>query len=105
MPRASYVFDPVSGEIIDRDEYYARQPAPKRSRLSAPMLIPDGIEIKSMVDGKVYTSKAALRQSYRANGYAEVGNEPMKPAPRAKPDRKGISDAVGRAFNRAGISL
>lgn len=105
MPRASYVFDPQTGEVIDRDEYYARQPAPKRSHLAIPFVIGDSVEVKSMVDGKVYTSKAALRQSYRASGYVEVGNEPLKPPPKPKPDRKGISDAVGRAFNRAGISL
>jgi hypothetical protein len=69
------------------------------------MIIGDTVEIKSMVDGKIYTSKAALRASYRARGYAEVGNEELKPAPKPKPDRKAISESVGKAFARAGISL
>jgi len=105
MPRETYVFDPVTCELVDRDTYYARKPAPKRSSLSAPAVMSDGIEVKSMVDGKIYTSKAALRQSYRAKGYIEVGNEALKPAPKPEPDRKGISESVGKAFARAGISL
>jgi len=105
MARESYVFDPIAGELVDRDEYYARKAPPKRSGLSAPMIISDGIEVKSMVDGKIYTSKSALRQSYRANGYIEVGNEPLKAPPKPKPDRKAISESVGKAFARAGISL
>ena len=57
-----------------------------------------------MVDGKVYTSKEALRRSYRARGYTEVGNEEIKPRPKPKPDRKAIKESVGKAFARAGIS-
>jgi hypothetical protein len=105
MARETYVFDPVSCELVDRDTYYTRRPAAKRSDLPAPMVMSDGIEVKSMVDGKIYTSKAALRQSYRAKGYVEVGNETLKAPPKPKPDRKAISESVGKAFARAGISL
>lgn len=105
MARETYVFDPVTCELVDRDTYYARKPAPKRSDLAAPMILSDNIEVKSMVDGNIYTSKAALRASYRARGYAEVGNEELKPPPKPKPDRKAISESVGKAFARAGISL
>lgn len=105
MARETYVFDPVSGELLGRDAYYSRQTAPKRSNLAAPMIMSDSVEVKSMVDGKIYTSKAALRQSYRAKGYVEVGNEPLKAPPRPKPDRKAISESVGKAFARVGISL
>lgn len=105
MARETYVFDQATGELVDRDAYYSRKASAKRSNLSAPMVIGDCVEVKSMVDGKVYTSKAALRQSYRARGYAEVGNEELKPPPKPKPDRKAISESVGKAFARAGISL
>lgn len=63
---------------------------------------------RSMADGKVYTSKSAMRRSYRASGnpqgvhYDEVGNDPARfrqPTP-AKPDERGIKDAVDRAFAR-----
>ena len=72
MARETYVFDPVTCELVDRDTYYARKPAPKRSDLAAPMILSDNIEVKSMVDGNIYTSKAALRASYRARGYVVV---------------------------------
>lgn len=74
-----------------------------RSDLPAPMLISDQIEVKSMVDGKTYTSKSGLRKSYREGGYIEVGNEEMKP-PKRKSDRKGIRESVEKAFARTGIN-
>lgn len=77
----------------------------RRSDLPCPHIMSDQIEVRSMVDGKTYTSKAALRQSYRAGGYVEVGNEEMKAPPKPAPDRKGISEAVGKAFARVGISV
>lgn len=75
----------------------------QRSELPCPMIVSDQIEIKSMVDGEIYTSKRALRQSYRDKGYIEVGNEEQKMPPKPKPDRKGIRDAVRRAASRVGI--
>lgn len=77
---------------------------PARSSLACPMVVSDQIELKSMVDGNMYTSKRALRNSYRARGYVEVGNEEQKMPKKPKPDRKGISNAVGKAFARVGIS-
>lgn len=54
--------------------------------------------IRSMADGKMYTSKAILRQSYRDQGVEEVGTEKMNfgPAKRA-PDHQGVRDAIDRA--------
>lgn len=58
----------------------------------------------SMADGKTYTSKAAMRESYKAANnpqgvnYIEVGHETRaKPQVKPKPDRKAIKDAVDRA--------
>lgn len=103
MTRGTWVFDRETGDLIPKDEFYARQPARKRSHLACPHIASDTIELRSMVDGKTYTSKAALRQSYKAKGYVEVGNEEPVLAPRAKPDRKAIRDSIGKAFNRAGL--
>jgi len=76
----------------------------QRSELPAPMLIRDGMEaVQSMLDGKMYDSKRALRATYRQAGVVEVGNEEMKPAPKPKPDRAKIKEAVGKAFSRAGL--
>jgi len=74
------------------------------SELPFPRIMSDQIEIQSMADGKVYTSKAELRRSYRQQGYIEVGNEDVtQHVKRPKPDRKPIREAVGRAMNRVGL--
>lgn len=85
----------------------APREAPKRSDLAFPMVVSDIMpETTCMVDGKVYTSKAAMRRTHRARGYVEVGNEwlnnPPQP-PKFEPDRKAIKDAVGKAFARVGL--
>jgi len=77
----------------------------KRASVAAPMIICDGLEVKSMVDGKVYTSKAALRASYRQAGVIEVGNEVQKPPPRVKPDREAIRNSIRRGMSLAGIPV
>ena len=84
----------------------------KRSLLGMPMLIGDEMSpTKNMVDGKYYTSKAAMRATYRPSGnaegasFAEVGNDPgmFRPPSKPKPDRAAIKATVGRAFSRAGL--
>jgi len=75
------------------------------------MIIQDTIQpIRSMADGKVYTSKSAMRQSYLPGGnpdgkrYIEIGDEaPTRPAPKPRPDRKAIKATVDKAFSRAGL--
>jgi hypothetical protein len=65
---------------------------------------------RSMADGKWYTSKSAMRRSYRASGnpqglnYDEVGNDParFREKPRPGPDRKAIHEAIERAKARHG---
>lgn len=103
MIRGTWVYDPDTGQLVPKDEFHSRKPAPKRGTVASPMLIRDCIEVKSMVDGQIYTSKSALRRSYREKGYIEVGNEELKAPPKPKPDRKGIRDAVRRAANQVGI--
>jgi len=61
--------------------------------------------VQSMLDGKMYDSKSAIRATYKASGATEVGNDParFKPRPKPKVDRKAIKDSVERAearFNR-----
>lgn len=67
-------------------------PETKRSDLGFPMIgVRDDTEpLVSMADGKHYTSRAAMRESYKAPNnpkgvdYIEVGNDPefIKPTPR-----------------------
>lgn len=76
------------------------------------MLIADTMDpIQSMLDGKMYTSKAALRQSYREGGVEEIGNDPdwIDPKPRVEPTelkekrRKAIEAAAGQAISEVGL--
>ncbi|ESZ15603.1 hypothetical protein X735_01400 [Mesorhizobium sp. L2C085B000] len=76
---------------------------PKRSHLSAPMINSDTMsEVQSMHDGMIYTSKSALRATYRAAGLEEVGNDParLRPRKRQKVDRKAIRTTVEKAKAR-----
>ena len=67
--------------------------------------------VQSQVDGKMYTSKAALRATYKPSGnaegkeYVEVGNDPsrLKPFKRKPPDTAKNVEALKKAearFNR-----
>ena len=47
----------------------------QKAEVNAPSVWNDECCVKSMVDGKIYTSKAALRKHYRATGHIEIGNE------------------------------
>lgn len=77
---------------------------------SAPYVITDTIApTRSGADGRVYTSKSAIRRSYRASGnpqgieYSEIGNDRgwrEKERSPAKPDRKGVDEAIRKAVSR-----
>lgn len=93
-------FDLGDGRQVFRKTETAR---PKRSALPAPMISTDTMpETQSMLDGKYYTSKSALRQTYRQAGVEEVGNDPARFRKRSKPkvDRKAIKDTVQKAKAR-----
>lgn len=84
----------------------------KRSILGAPVVIGDEMApTRNMVDGKIYTSKSAMRATYRPSGnaegtsFAEVGNDPamFRRPSKPKPDRGAIKATVDRAFSRAGF--
>lgn len=92
---------------------HAPEPAfNRRSLLGMPTLIGDEMPpTQNMVDGKYYTSKAAMRATYRPSGnaegasFAEVGNDPAMYRRQSKPspDRAAVKASVGRAFSRAGL--
>lgn len=74
--------------------------------LPVPSFISDTMEpVQSMLDGKYYSSKSALRATYKAAGVVEVGNDParLRPRKKPKPDRKAIRTSIEKAtarFNR-----
>lgn len=115
MARSTYA---RNYDLIDWSKPIARPPREsvtgKRSGLSAPRLLSDTIEpTQSMADGEYYTSKSALRGTYRPSGnpdgksYVEVGDDRSvtDPNPRqnAKPDREGINASLNRAFSQVGL--
>jgi hypothetical protein len=98
--------------VIHRISHAAAPAHHARGTYSSPVLIGDEMPpTKNMVDGKLYTSKAAMRATYRPSGnvegasFAEVGNDPaiFKRSSKPKPDRAAIRATVGRAFSRAGL--
>ena len=82
-----------------------RRPA-RSDALPVPYFICDTMdELQSMADGKTYTSKSAMRASYKAENnphgvdFHEVGNENTATFNPPKRDRAGDRDAIERAIN------
>jgi len=98
------------GKLHDVDNWpveCARQVA-RSEQVKAPMFIRDCMDpVQSMLDGKYYTSKSALRETYKQAGVVEVGNDSSimnpKPRPKVKPDRKKVRQSIDKAFSRAGL--
>ena len=92
--------------VIHRISHAPAPPLAARASLSCPALISDAMApVRSMLDGRLYDSKASLRATYRAAGVTEVGNDPAihRRSARRQPDRRAIRESVGRAFARAGL--
>ncbi|MEZ2132699.1 MULTISPECIES: hypothetical protein [unclassified Sinorhizobium] len=79
--------------------------------LPVPYFISDSIEpLQSMADGRYYSSKAALRATYRPSGnpdgvsYVEVGNEPIRtPKKDTASHAKSVRESLQMAKERIGI--
>lgn len=98
--------------VIFRISHAAAPAHHARAGHGCPALIGDEmLPTKNMVDGEIYTSKAAMRATYKSSGnaegarFAEVGNDPamFRRASKPKPDHAAVKAAVGRAFSRAGL--
>lgn len=103
MPRERYC--KVCGGWHD-PEAWPHNCAPEqalRSSIPAPMVVCDTMDpVRSQLDGRMYTSKSALRRTYKDAGVIEVGNDPArhrKPAP-LKPDREAIKASIQKAKAR-----
>lgn len=71
-----------------------------RSYLTAPLVIRDDMEpVQSMLDGKMYTSKSALRATYRRAGVDEIGNDPARHQKfkRKTIDKKAVRTSIEKA--------
>lgn len=97
-----FIWDKVAGALVPAEEY--RRPAPCGSFFPAPAVCTDTMPpVQSMLDGKLYDSKSALRATYRAAGVTEVGNDParFRKPERPKPDRQAIRQSLKKAKARA----
>lgn len=93
--------------IVHRISHAPAPAAHARSSHAGPAVISDNMApVRSMLDGKLYDSKAALRATYKAAGMTEVGNDPAirRRSNRSRPDRGAIRNSVRRAFSRAGLA-
>ena len=80
MTRTTYRKCKVCGDFHDVDNWPDNHregiPDNRNYDLAAPAVISDNLDyVQGQHDGKHYTSKRALRQSYREQGLTEVGNE------------------------------
>jgi hypothetical protein len=79
------------------------RPLGPRSSLTCPYVVSDTMDpVQSQLDGRMYTSKSRLRETYRAAGVVEVGNDPARFAKpkKPKPDRKAIRESLLKAKAR-----
>jgi len=79
-----------------------------RGNHAAPLLALDTMEpVQSMLDGKMYDSKSALRATYRQAGVTEVGNDSSvlnpKPKQRKKVTREDVRPSIAKALSQAGF--
>ena len=65
-------------------------------------IISDHTEVRSMLDGKMYDSKSALRRTYRAAGVREIGNDKQDAVNKATFDRKETRAALKDAAQQHG---
>lgn len=80
-----------------------------RSDLAAPMVIRDEMApLQGQHNGQIFTSKRAMRQSYREHGVVEVGNDPsvLTPKPRKpiRPKRAEVREAVNKAVSLGNLT-
>jgi len=84
MTRKSWVQDPVTLELIPKDEYQPRQPA-------GFFVMGDIQPYRSMITGEQITGRRQHREHLRQHGCIEVGNEritPKTPTPLSREDRR-----------------
>lgn len=91
--RQTYVQDPVTLELVPKDEYIPRRDP------SAPMVMPDIAGYKSMQTGEWISSRSKHREHLKQHGLIEIGNERVENKPKG-PDRAGIRKAAEEAVRR-----
>jgi len=92
MARITYVIDPITLELVEKNQY-------QRAEVNAPMVMADIQGYQSQQTGEWIGSRSTHREHLRQHSLIEIGNEKMENAPR-KVDRAGIRKAVEQAVRR-----
>lgn len=93
-------------DIGDGRSVYRRVETLERqaSDFPRPFIASDTMEpTRSQLDGRYYTSKSSLRETYKAAGVIEVGNDQsrFRTPPKPLPDREGIRTSIKTAMEKA----
>lgn len=98
MKRGTWVYR--NGRLVEKGGPLDIRAAVARSDLPVPHVISDGMNpVQHPCTGEYFVSKRAFRQTTRAHGCVEVGDDPvrLKPFKRPKPDRKAIRKSIDKA--------
>lgn len=93
MTRKTWIQDPVTGELIPKDDYHG----PSASK--GAYIVPDIQGYKSMATGEWISSRSEHREHLKRHGLIEIGNEKQVNRPREQ-DRAGIRKAAEEAVRR-----
>jgi hypothetical protein len=105
MARSSWVFDRDLQKLVPRDEFYARQPAPKVSdTIPRPYFISDNLGgingLRNHADGRDYDSKSEYYRAVKRAGCEVVGNESLsRPATKVETPA-GLKEDLHRAWSQ-----
>lgn len=93
--RKTYIQDPVTFELVERDVYYAN-----RAEVNAPMVMSDIQPYQSMATGEMITSRSQHRDHLKQHRLIEYGNEkiPTPTAPKYNSDE--VKREIARHFYR-----
>ena len=94
MTKRSWVQDPVTLELVPKDEYTPRGP-------TGPFILGDIQPYKSMVTGEMIQGRRQHREHLRQHGCIEVGNEKL-PMTRPQPKSDDIKRDLYQVMNSKG---
>lgn len=91
MSRITMVYDRTTRKMVVKGKVRRKQ--------AGPSIIGDIQDVRSMLDGKVYSSRRHYRDSVKARGCEIVGNDfNNQPMERPMPDTPGLRDDIARAI-------
>lgn len=96
MQRQTWVQDPVTLELIPKDEYHSRAP-------SGPFVMGELAPYRSMITGEMIDGRRSHREHLKQHGCIEVGNEKLKPRTERPIPREDIRRDLHQVFSGKGF--